>query len=241
MTEFEAIVQTPLKPTWARYKEIFWKNRQVTIYRALEYEALSQVEFSGAVLDIGGGDKAHYRSMVEKLLRNGTYESVNISPEMQPTYLINPGDSLPVPKESYDVVMSVNTLEHVFAVTEILREMVDVTKKGGRLVLAVPFLYRVHGCPDDYLRPTASWWSETLRQLGLRRVEIRPLVWDVLTSGLSVTEGAGPFPNLRRLIVPLYGLVYAFLRARASGPRYPREIGENISAYSLGFVISATK
>jgi hypothetical protein len=73
-------------------------------------------------------------------------------------------------------------------------------------MLAVPFLYRVHGCPDDFNRPTASWWRETLSRKGIVELEVSPLVWDGLTSGVAVVDGIAPFSRLRRLVVPLLGV-----------------------------------
>jgi|APSaa5957512622_1039677.scaffolds.fasta_scaffold51227_2 SAM-dependent methyltransferase len=234
-------LNSPLKPTWRRYVNIFINNFNMSIYRALEYEALSRLEFSGRILDFGGGENAHYLSSIKTWTLDGGYESVNISAEMKPTYLIALGDDLPVADNTFDMVISINTLEHVYNLNKVLKELVRVLRPGGRIVLAVPFLFRMHGCPDDYNRPTVSWWRETLPQYGVNDMEVTPLVWDILTTGLSVTERAGPFSSLRRILVPLYGLLYAQIRGRGTGDRYPQQIGEALSNAALGYVISGVK
>lgn len=236
-----SFLDLPIKPTWRRYKNIFLHNSNISIYRALEYEALSKVQFSGRILDFGGGAKAHYLSALNSWMRDGIYESANISAGMEPTYLIAPGDDLPISPGTFDMVLSVNTLEHVYDLEGTLRQLIRALKPSGRIVLAVPFLFRMHGCPDDYNRPTASWWQETLPRFGVYDLSITPLVWDVMTTGLSVTEGAGPFSKLRRVLVPLYGLLYAQVRARGTGEHYPRSIGESLSNVALGYVITGTK
>ena len=241
MTKSISFLDLPIKPTWQRYKNIFLRNSDISIYRALEYEALSKVQFSGRILDFGGGARTHYLSALKSWMRDGVYESANISSEMEPTYLIAPGADLPVATGTFDMVLSMNTLEHVYDLEGTLRELIRVLKPGGRVVFAVPFLFRVHGCPDDYNRPTASWWQKTLPRLGVHEMTITPLVWDVLTTGLSVTEGAGPFSKLRRVVVPLYGLLYALVRARGSGECYPRSIGELLANVALGYVITGVK
>lgn len=235
------ILIPPLKPTWRRYIEIFFRNSNISIYRSLEYEELSRIDYSGCILDFGGGSKAHYLSQLRSWIGSGKYESVNIAASMEPTYLIRPGDSIPVEVGSFDMVLSVNTLEHVLDLDNVLSELVRVLKPGGQLVLAVPFLYRIHGCPDDYNRPTASWWGETLPKYGIRDLKIRPLVWDVMTSGLSITEGAGPFSRLRKKLVPLYGLLYAAIKSRIPGERYPENIGNMLANVALGYVITGVK
>lgn len=241
MTKNISYIELPIKPTWRRYKNIFLRNSDISIYRALEYEALSKVPFSGRILDFGGGNKAHYLSDLKSWMSDGVYESANISAEMEPTYLVTPGGDLPVAAGTFDMVVSVNTLEHVYHLDAALRELVRVLKPGGRIVLAVPFLFRMHGCPDDYNRPTASWWRETLPRLGVDDLSIAPLVWDAMTTGLSVTEGAGPFSKLRRVLVPLYGLLYALVRGWGSGERYPRPTGEALANIALGYVITGVK
>jgi len=234
-------VHSPLKPTWKRYLKIFFKNSDISIYRALEYEALSNLSFSGRILDFGGGEKAHYAPDLKSWIAEGVYESANISAAMEPTYLVKPGEALPLAENEFDMVVSVNTLEHVYELNEALQEIMRVLKPGGRIVLAVPFLFRVHGCPDDYNRPTASWWRESLSILGVKNLRITPLVWDVMTTGLSVTEGAGPFKRLRRVLVPLYGLLYGWIRAKGSGQYYPALTGESLANLALGYVITGEK
>jgi SAM-dependent methyltransferase len=160
---------------------------------------------------------------------------------MKPTYLIDAGQALPLEDGSFDMVLSFSTLEHIYALEATLAELTRVLKPGGRVVFAVPFLYRVHGCPDDYNRPTASWWQENLSGRGFRNLEIVPLVWDAMTTGLSVTEGVGPFKNLRRMLTPIYGLVYATLKAPKSAEFYPQATGDLLASFALGYVITGEK
>ena len=241
MTKNTSLIESPIKPTWKRYKRIFLNNDGLSIYRALEYEALSRLSFSGRILDFGGGTRSHYLPALKTWMREGVYESVNISAAMEPTYLVEPSGKLPIESNVFDMILSMNTLEHVYDLGGVLQELIRVLKPGGRIVLAVPFLFRVHASPDDYNRPTASWWQKTLPQLGVEEIVILPLVWDAMTTGLSVTEGAGPFKTLRRLVVPLYGLLYALAKGGGSGEHYPRPVGEAMANWALGYIITGAK
>jgi SAM-dependent methyltransferase len=230
---------SPLKPTWRRYVQIFWRSSGISIFRALQYEALSRVEYRGRVLDFGGGRRAHYYDVFNSWLKAGVYESANIDPAMEPTYLVTSDGRLPIAARTFDMVVSINTLEHVYAIEQALDELLRVVKPGGRLVLSVPFLYRVHGCPDDFNRPTASWWRETLSRKGVAELEVAPLAWDGMTTGVAVIDGVAPFSRLRRVVVPLLGLLYARLRGGRNGERYQDSVGESLSYLALGYVISA--
>jgi SAM-dependent methyltransferase len=231
----------PRRPSWGRYLRIFLCDGDLSILRALEYEALAEVEFRGRILDFGGGEKAHYLPMLRGWMRNGIYESVNISAEMRPTYLVLPDEPFPLPPESYDMVLAINTLEHVFGIQETLGRLIRVLKPDGRVVFTIPFLYRVHGSPHDYNRPTAQWWSTELKRQGLTDIRVEPLMWDAFSAGLGVSEGVGPLPTLRRWIVPLYGLLYAWLRARPVSQRYPRERGAHLANFALGYLVQGRK
>ena len=234
-------ISSPLKPTWQRYIKIFLKDKNISIYRALEYEALSNINYSGRLLDFGGGEQAHYIKKIKSLLNDGYYESINISPQMEPTYLIKSGGCLPLNNNHFDMVLSVNTLEHIYDLESALNELTRVLKQGGKCVFAAPFLYRVYGCPDDFNRPTASWWLETLSKIRFFEVEIYPLVWDPITTGLSVSERTGPFKRLRRTLVPLYGLVYSFVKYDKHSKVHPQSTGDLLANYAMGYVITGVK
>ena len=139
------------------------------------------------------------------------------------------------------MVLSVNTLEHIYDLENTLSELARVLKQGGGFVFAVPFLFRVHGCPDDYNRPTASWWHKTLVKNGFTEIKITPLVWDPITTGLSISESAGPLKRLRRALIPLFGLFYAFIKCDKDSNFYPQQVGDLLANYAMGYVITGEK
>lgn len=233
-------VVPPLVPTWRRYKDIFIKNRHLSIYRALEYEMLSQIDYSGRVLDLGGGENAHYLPDLKRWGNNIDYESVNVDAEIKPTYIGDANGVLGVPGNHYDMVITFNTLEHIYDIKNALTETIKALKSNGRLVIGMPFLYRIHAHPYDFHRPTAEWWIETLERMDLKDIKIRPVVWDLYTSGLSISLTNRLWDRLRRYVIPLYGVLHGWLRG-AGGKHYPATAGELISAYTLGYVITATK
>lgn len=234
-------IALPLKPTFKRYVQIFYKNRDISIFRALEYEALSKITYSGHILDFGGGEKANYINWLKSQIVGGKYESVNICTHMEPSYLVEIGKPLPINNRVFDMVLSFNTLEHIYNLDFILTELTRILKPGGQIVYAVPFLYRVHGCPNDYNRPTANWWIEKLSALGFDDLSITPLVWDPITTGSSVSEGVGPLASLRRIVIPLYGVFYGLIKAPLNSQVYPPLIGAQIANFALGYVITGKK
>jgi SAM-dependent methyltransferase len=102
------------------------------------------------------------------LLRvDGQLESLNIDPEREPTFIADLNKPLSLPSSTYDTIISLNTLEHVREDVFALGEMTRILKPGGRMLIFVPFLYRVHGSPSDFHRHPKPWWEAVLRDLGL--------------------------------------------------------------------------
>lgn len=234
------IIRSPLSPTWSRYLTIFWRKRKLSVHRALQYEALSKISFEGAILDIGGGDLAHYKPLVLNHPNVTSYASINISADIFPTYQADLSDASKLPLIKSDMVVSLNTLEHLRRPEDVLKYAYDVLNPNGKLVIIIPFLIRVHASPHDYVRLTATWWTETLMEIGFSEIIIEPLVWDPIASGAAVCGEVGPFRLTRRLLWPLYGLLYSFIKG-SSGDRYPEVVGSKVNEFALGYLVEARR
>jgi hypothetical protein len=122
-----------------------------------------------------------------------------------------------------------------------LRELLRVLKQGGELTATVPFLFRIHGHPDDFLRGTPSWWGKTLTRVGFCNIVITPLLWGPMSTGLSVVGIPGPLKRLRMYAALLLDLLYARRLRAEDSLRYSGDLGETLCNAPLGFLISASK
>ena len=226
----------PLKPGLARWWQITRTYRGESVLRMLEYELLAQLPLSGTVLDMGGGQRARYL----KLLPPGvTILSVNIDPAIEPTHIVQPGDPVPLADNSVDAVICLNTLEHIYDSAAVVNELFRVVRPGGAVHVTVPFMFRIHGHPDDYGRATPSWWQETFRRAGFARMELTPLVWG-RGSTRSVVPGLhGAFPRLRLHLAMLMDILYAAVMFK--GDRMTGKRGQRISNTSPGWFITGWK
>ncbi len=235
-------IQFPLQPSWRRFRRLFGGRSDLSVLRALEYELLEELKLTGRVLDFGGGANANYRTLMGKWMNGCIYETANIDPSIQPTYLISPGQPLPIAEDTYDSVVTLNTLEHIYEVHGALREVLRVLKPGARFIATVPFLFRIHGHPDDFLRGTPSWWGRTLTELGYADVKITPLLWGPVSTGLSVTGILGPFKRLRMKLALLLDLVYLRWASRENPQtRFFGATGASLCNSPLGFLVEAIK
>ncbi len=191
-------------PTFSRYKKMVRQMRRISLTRALEYEYLTMLMLKGKLLDIGGGSKAGYRD----LLSCDTYDSINIDPSAEPTWVVDAEQVFPCANVSYDVVISMNTFEHVYDIGFILNEMYRVLKHGGEFYAAVPFLFPIHAHPDDFFRPTPTWLFQTLAAIRFKNIVITPLAWGPFSTGMVCSGTPGPGKGLRKKAALFLDLLY---------------------------------
>lgn len=187
------------------------------------------------MLDVGGGKRSKYRHLLPEAI---DYQSINIDPDIQPTHTLAPGDPFPCSDATFDTVISLNTLEHIYDAQFILKEMHRVLKAGGEAHITVPFMFRIHGHPDDYRRATPSWWREALQQSGFSSVTVTPLVWGRYTTAASIS-GHRILPRLRMRLAHLKDIAYA--NATFKADTYSGKRGQNICNVALAHFVTARR
>jgi len=107
-------------------------------------------------LDAGAGPQDKKKFVVKK---NYNYESSDFedifdqSSLIKQTYICSV-ESMPMDSETYELVLSIQVLEHLQNPEKAISEMSRVLKTGGKLFLSTNFLYPRHGSPHDYFRFT---------------------------------------------------------------------------------------
>ncbi|MES2729052.1 MAG: methyltransferase domain-containing protein [Pseudomonadota bacterium] len=227
------MILSPRRPTFSRLKTI--STFKTSILRTLENEIIPNITLKGKTLDLGGGSRAGYN----KILRpEGQLDTINISPEYHPTFLADANTTWPVASESYDNLISFNTLEHLWNDTFALSEGLRVLKPGGSFHIIVPFLYRVHASPFDFHRHTHEAWEMMLAQLGVPATHqrIEPIVWDSMATAFSFLE-----LTRLRFLKPAALLIGVLRCIGMKGDRLPDHVAVHWREWALGYYISGTK
>lgn len=128
-----------------------------SLLRLAEHASLAKISLAGTVLDLGGDTRSQYRRLLkgEHLIT-----VVNLDEKTAPDIEHDLEKPLPFEDASYDHVLLINVLEHVFNYRQLLSEATRVVKPGGSVIVVVPFLFPIHPSPHDYWRFT----DETLRK-----------------------------------------------------------------------------
>jgi SAM-dependent methyltransferase len=138
---------------------------------------------TGEVLDVGCGDKP-YGPWLSGASR---HFGIDLVGGERVDLAIRENESWPLEADRFDAALCTQVLQYVKRPEGMLAELYRVLKRGGTLVLTVPYSYNSHAVLKDYWRWSAEGIGETLSD----RFE----VLEVRKEGRIGTFSAVPFLN----------------------------------------------
>jgi len=159
-------------------------------YKCRELFRLLQTNCQGRVLDIGGWDfflLAKKRGIAFKrwiTIENDPQKTLRETDDAKFSFVLGDGCRLPFKDGSFDTVLCVHVLEHVFHPHEMFREIVRVLRRDGRAVLLTPQTTPLHHIPNHFQNFTVYWLREAARSHDLQIVEYKALggFWTTMAS-----------------------------------------------------------
>lgn len=140
--------------------------------RREEYKALSKLSIDGDILDVGGSKKSGYHELIQG---KHTITTGNINESYGTDVIFNAEEPWPFPNASFEGVLFVNLLEHLYHYETAIEEATRVLKSGGIVAGVVPFMFNVHGSPNDYFRYTKSTLTRIFTEHGFKDVRVQEL------------------------------------------------------------------
>lgn len=125
----------------------------------------------GKLLDIGCGNKP-YQKIIDPLV----YEYIGcdiIQSSEQKVNILCEATDIPLPDESFDTVISTQTIEHVAEHQLMLSEAYRLLKRNGYLIISGPMYWPLHEEPYDFFRFTNHGFRHILTKAGFTIVEER--------------------------------------------------------------------
>ncbi len=171
-----------------------WVLAFVYALRDLRLRALHHAlrRFCGArVLDLGGRD--FYERVGKMGLDFDLWLTADVSDEAiaragdrRHVFAVMDGCRCGLRDDSFDTVLSIQVLEHVFDPLAMVREIRRVLKPGGHAIFLIPQTSTLHGIPHHYYNFTRYWIQQTMKECDLEIVSLQPLggFWSTLASRL---------------------------------------------------------
>ncbi|QOG12162.1 class I SAM-dependent methyltransferase [Arcobacter sp. FWKO B] len=151
-----------------------WNSAFLNWYYLKKFMIISSEKFiKGICLDVGSGNSPY-----KKYLKNITmYISVDKNDTSATTYKNNTNminadaKSLPFENNYADTILLNQVLEHIDDYEKVLTEIKRVLKYNGKCVISVPFIYHIHGEPNDYFRFSEYGLRYMLKKHGYKIIE----------------------------------------------------------------------
>jgi len=115
--------------------------------------------------NIGSGKKSEYIEYICKdktLVKN--YDFFNLDKNITKIDL----EKSFTLKKKFSSIILFNTLEHIYNKEQLIKSINKSLKKGGKLELFVPFMFRYHDDPKDYHRVTHTYLTKFLKENGFK-------------------------------------------------------------------------
>ena len=197
------------------------------------YDKMSTITLHGSVLDLGGALNADYHLI---LGGNPTYTVANIEKDHYGYDIyLDIEKKFTIESDSYDNVILINVLEHIFNHKNVLHESYRVMKTGGTIVSATPFVFKQHGCPHDFFRYTGDCLQKLFAEAGFNNIEVTPVGVGIMPVCYQCISGCLPFSILRSIALQSSLSLEKLLRKLSK--RYSNASNDFI----LGFVVTAQK
>lgn len=205
------------------------------------YEPLIRAYTTGRLVDLGCGKVPYYMWYRETTTHTvcvdwehtvrGTSHLDHVADLNKPLEFLASG--------SFDTVLCTDVLEHIHAPEVLFGEMVRIAKPGGKLIVAVPFLYWIHEAPHDHHRYTEHKLRHWCATHDLEVVELHTyggwpeVVFDQVYKGVDYLD----LPLKRMLLGSWSGL--GKLLSKVSAVK--RMSQRSRSTFPLGYVLVARK
>lgn len=139
---------------------------QGSIWRRFNWKFLEQraalLNPEAEVLDIGAG-----RGDFKTIFARSRYTGLDIYPYPELDLAVDLIKVCPFNEESFDLIVMANVIEHVYDYRTLVGRAAKLLKPGGKLLITVPFLLKLHQEPVDFHRYTRYALEQLARENGL--------------------------------------------------------------------------
>ena len=153
-------------------------------------QQVARLDAEAMILDVGAG-----RGDFADLFENRNYLALDVYPYPEVDIVCDLTQVNPFRPGSFDAILLLNVMEHVYDPRALLDSLAGMLKPGGVILVAIPFLVKIHQAPIDFVRYTHYALERLAEDAGLQ-VELLEGYYDPI---FFLGEGTG---NLRHAVLP---------------------------------------
>lgn len=211
------------------FKFIFSKT---SLLRTFQFDSFKKVKIFGEVIEFGAKIPINQNFLAQKLNHCKPYYS-NLNLYDKNFIKIDLQKKIKS-KKKYDFVLLFNVLEHLPDPDKAIRNLSKILKRKGKIIGSTPFLFRVHGAPNDYYRFTYKKINEMLLENDFTKISIKELGTGPFLASISLLKSYLKFiplifPLLVTLSIILDKILNIFMKTK------PNKI------YPIGYFFIANK
>jgi len=212
------------------YIKLLFSNN--SILRILQKDEFKKYKLSGKCLEFGANHKIQRNFLYKDSNEYNIFYS-NIDNKNKSFIKINLIKKL-VHKKKYKNIIIFNVLEHLSEVNTALKNLNLLLDSKGKILGSTPFLYRIHGAPNDYNRFTKSYLQKILKEKKFTNIKINEIGLGPFLASFSLLRGFLKYlPIIYQILLTLVIIMDKILFYTMKTD--PKKI------YPIGYVFSAIK
>tara|TARA_B100000787_G_scaffold64880_1_gene47619 strand:- start:142 stop:804 length:663 start_codon:yes stop_codon:yes gene_type:complete len=194
--------------------------RGYSLLRAYQIYECKNIKLKGNSIEFGAY-KNKTKNFNNFFIGNSHFKLSNIYKHNDINYIkLDLTKNLKLKKNIFDNVIIFNVLEHLPNTENAFHQINNILKKNGILVGSTPFIYQVHGAPNDYFRFTKDFFYENLKKKFVK-INVKPLGYGPFIASFSlINPYLKFFPIFKELILVLSfildSLIQIFVKTKLS-------------------------
>jgi SAM-dependent methyltransferase len=150
-------------------------SRLIAFVQAQAYCKIIQEHSKGLLLDLGCGKVPWYEAYKDLVTDNICIDWVNtLNQSIHLDRMLDLNQVIPIEDNHFDTILATDVLEHISNPKLFISESARLLKPKGKLILAVPFLYKIHEAPYDYYRYTEYALRDFMDKNSLKTIVLEP-------------------------------------------------------------------
>tara|TARA_B100001057_G_scaffold482353_1_gene557538 strand:- start:435 stop:1100 length:666 start_codon:yes stop_codon:yes gene_type:complete len=194
-------------------KTFIYLSKKYSPLRIFQIMEANKVSIKGKSLEFGAY-KDQKKNFSTHLQGKKNFQYTNLKKDKKNNIL--EGDlnqKLKFKSNYYQNLVIFNVLEHLNNPIKSLKELNRILKKGGLLIGSTPFLYQVHGAPNDYLRFTKNYLINEFKKEKFKVIYVKELGYGPFLAAFSILFPYLKFLPIINYIIFLMCLIFdAFLQ-----------------------------